>query len=129
MQRTRTRKRPCKICRKWFMPDPRQSGRQKTCGDLACQKENHRRQCEQWNRKNPDYFKANYLSEKLSRTEAPPAASEKRTPVVLPSSRINLFLPKDLVADTIGVRHLIILEYIIDQVMRHGKGRASVRAP
>ena len=129
MQRTRTRKRPCRICRKWFLPDPRQSGRQKTCGDSACQKENHRRQCEHWNRKNRDYFKANYLSEKLSRTEVPPAASEKRTPVALPSSRINLFLPKALVADIIGARHLIILEYIIEQVMGHGKGRSSVRAP
>jgi hypothetical protein len=41
--------------------------------------------------------------------------------VVTPSSRINLDLPGDLVADTIGVRLLIILEYIIEQVMRHGK--------
>lgn len=129
MQRTRTRKRPCKICRKWFMPDPRQIGRQKTCGDSACQKENHRRQCEKWNQKNRVYFKANYLSEKLSRAEAPPAESEKKAPVTSPSSRINLFLPKDLVVDIIGVRHFIILEYIIDLVMRHGKGRSSVRAP
>jgi hypothetical protein len=129
MQRMRTRKRPCKICRKWFMPDPRQIGRQKTCGDSACQKENHRRQCEQWNRKNRDYFKTNYLGEKLAHTKDPPSSPSNKTPVVTPSSRIALDLPRDLVADTIGVRHLIILEYIIDQVMRHGKVRSSVRAP
>lgn len=111
------------------MPDPRQIGRQKTCGDPLCQKENHRRQCAQWNQKNSDYFKANYLSEKLSRTKDPPASPLNKAPVATPSSRINLDLPKDVVADIIGVRHLIILEYIIEQVMRHGKGRSSVRAP
>ena len=102
MQRTRTRKRPCKICRKWFMPDPRQIGRQKTCGDPLCQKENHRRQCEQWNQKNRDYFKANYLSEKLAPTKDPPTSKLKKASVVKPSSRINLDLPKDLVTDIIG---------------------------
>jgi hypothetical protein len=129
MQRARTRKRPCKICRKWFMPDPRQIGRQKTCGDPLCQKENHRRQCAQWNQKNRNYFKANYLSEKLAHAKDPPTSTSNKAPVVTPSSRINLDLPKDLMADIIGVRHLIILEYIIEQVMRHGKGRSSVRAP
>jgi hypothetical protein len=125
MQRRRTRKRPCKICRKWFMPDPRQIGRQTTCGDPACRKENHRRQCAKWNRKNRDYFKANYLSEKLARTKDPPASPMNKAPVVKPSSRLNLGLPVDLVAEIIGVRHLIILDYIIAQVMR----RSSVRAP
>jgi hypothetical protein len=129
MQRTRTRRRPCKICRKWFLPDSRQIGRQKTCGDPACQKENHRRQCAKWNRTNRDYFKANYLSEKLARTKAPPTSKLNKAPVVIPSSRINLDLPKDLLVEIIGVRHLILLEYIIAQVMRHGKGPSSVRAP
>jgi len=107
------------------MPDPRQIGRQKTCGNPACQKENHRRQCAKWNRKNRDYFKANYLSEKLARTKDPPAPPLNNVRVVKPSSRIDLGLPVDLVADIIGVRHLIILEYIIAQVMH----RSSVRAP
>ena len=129
MQKTRTRKRPCKICRKWFMPDPRQIGRQKTCSNPACRKEHHRRQCARWNRKNRDYFKANYLSEKLAPPKDPPSSPLKKAAVVTPSSRINLDLPKDLVADIIGVRQLIILEYIIEQVTRHGKGRSSVRAP
>jgi hypothetical protein len=125
MQKTRTRKRPCRICRKWFTPDPRQIGRQKTCGDPACQKENHRRQCAKWNQKNRDYFKANYLSEKLAPTKDPPTSPSNKAPVAIPSSRIDLDLPRDLVADIIGVRGLIILEYIIAQAMR----RSSVRAP
>ncbi len=125
MKRTQTRTRPCRICRKWFLPDPRQAGRQKTCGKPACQKENHRRQCAKWNRKNRDYFKANYLSEKLARTKDPPASTTNKAQVVKPSSRIKLDLPVDLVADIIGVRRLIILEYIIAQVVQ----RSFVRAP
>jgi hypothetical protein len=125
MQSTRTRKRPCRICRKWFLPDPRQVGRQTTCGDPACRKENHRRQCAKWNRKNRDYFKANYLSEKLAHTKDPPASASSKAPVAIPSSRTDPGLPRDLVAEIIGVRHLIVLEYIIAQVLR----RASVRAP
>jgi hypothetical protein len=111
------------------MPDPRQVGRQTTCGDPLCQKENHRRQCAQWNQKNRDYFKANYLSEKLARTKDPLAPPMNEPTVVTPTSCIRLGLPVDLVAEVIGVRHLIILEYILAQVMRHGKGRSSVRAP
>ena len=55
------KKRPCRICKRWFMPNPKLKDRQMTCGDPDCQREWHRKKCEEWNRKNPDYFKANYL--------------------------------------------------------------------
>jgi hypothetical protein len=130
MSKAHTRKRPCRICRKWFEADPRQIGRQKTCNDPACRKENHRRQCEQWNRKNREYFKANYLSAKLARTKDPPAAAQNKTFFVKSSSRIKLYLPRDVVAGIIGAQHLVILEYIIEQMIRRAKGRSSAaRAP
>lgn len=128
MQTTRTRKRPCRICRKWFMPDPRQIGRQKTCNDPECRKESHRRQCSRWNRKNRDYFKANYLSEKLSRIKDPPPEPLEKAPAIIPPSRIKLSLPRDIIAQIIGAPHLIILEYIIAQMMGRAKMQ-SVRAP
>ena len=77
MRKARTCKRPCTICRKWFQPDPRQIGRQQTCGNPACQRELHRRPCREWNRKNRDYFKANYLSAKLEGTRDPPVSSKQ----------------------------------------------------
>jgi hypothetical protein len=129
MQRARTRKRPCRICRKWFMPDPRQIGRQNTCSDPTCRREDHRRQCSQWNRKNRDSFKANYLSDKLARSEDPPAASPKKALVVIPAGRIKLDLPRDVIAQLIGAQELIILEYLIEQMMRHGKVHSPVRGP
>jgi len=130
MQRARTRKRPCQICRKWFTPDPRQVGRQKTCGDPQCRRESHRRQCTRWNRKNRDYFKANYLSLKLARTKDPPEEPLEKAPADIPPSRINLYLPKEVVAETIGTQHFIILEYIIEQIIRRAKMPSHfVRAP
>jgi len=38
-----TKKRPCGICRRWFMPHPRLKDRQQTCGDRVCKKEWHRK--------------------------------------------------------------------------------------
>jgi hypothetical protein len=100
------------------MPEPRQIGRQKTCADPECRKENHRRRCAEWNRKNPEYFKANYLSAKLVRTKDPSAVSVKKATGVLPPSRIELGLPKKVVVDITGAEHLVILEYIIEQIMQ-----------
>lgn len=128
MPRARTRKRPCRICRRWFLPDPRQIGRQKTCGRAECKKEHHHRQCRQWNRKNPDYFKANYLSAKLARTKDPPAAAKKRC-VDVPPSRIKLRLQTDVVAEVTGAQHLVILEYIIEQIMQRVVIKSCLRPP
>jgi hypothetical protein len=118
MQRAKTRKRPCTICRRWFTPDQRQLGRQKTCGRSECQNELHRRQCRNWNHKNREYFKAIYLSEKLSRTKDPPDPSQERPPPVIPASRINLGLPKDVIIPIIGTEQMIILDYIIEQIIQ-----------
>ena len=36
-------KKPCRICRRWYRPDPRVGARQKTCGSPECQREWNRR--------------------------------------------------------------------------------------
>jgi len=41
-----TSMRPCRMCHRWYQPDPRQGGRQHTCDREACQRERHRRACE-----------------------------------------------------------------------------------
>ena len=58
---SRCKKRPCRICRRWFVPNARVKDRQMTCGDPGCKREWHRRKCQEWNRANRDYFRANYL--------------------------------------------------------------------
>jgi hypothetical protein len=96
------KKRPCSICRRWFMPHPRLKGRQKTCGDTACKKEWHRRKCIEWNQANSDYFKANYLQKKLD--------SQATTTQV--KNRLKTGLPLERVQEVIGIQHLVIIEYL-----------------
>ena len=66
MSKSSRGKRPCSICRKWFQPDVRQKGRQRTCSK-DCSNQLHRRACEKWNKKNREYFKNNALNEKIEK--------------------------------------------------------------
>ena len=59
------RKRPCRICRRWFRPDPRRKDRQMTCGRAACMREWHRRKCAEWNKANAELLKRERLAQKL----------------------------------------------------------------
>ncbi len=61
------RKRPCRICGKWFYPSPRARDRQRVCSDPTCQRERHRRSCSGWHEKNPDYDRERRLREKVRR--------------------------------------------------------------
>ena len=105
MIRSPTRKRPCRVCKRWFIPHPRLKDRQKTCGDQQCQREWHRRKCEQWNHNNADYFKDNYLDKKLEQTGTP-------------RSRLKTGLPLSYVQQLIGTPELIILEYLSQLLLR-----------
>jgi hypothetical protein len=96
-----TRKRPCSICRRWFTPHPRLKDRQRTCGDPECKKEWHRRKCAEWNRRNGDYFKTNYLQKKMD--------SQAMAQI---KSRFKTGLPKKYVQDVIGPQPLVIMEYL-----------------
>ncbi len=117
MAKATPRKRPCKICRRWFLPNVRLKDRQKTCTDPQCQKEWHKRQCEDWNKKNIEYFKADYLTKKLKKiTRAPP--DSKTTKIHLPKSRIKLRLPWSEFQEVINAEHIVIIEYLFEQYVR-----------
>jgi len=112
MAKTPTRKRPCRICRRWFLPDPRLKERQMTCGQTECQRQWHKKKCSEWNRKNSDYFKANYLQRKIDTATQPrgdPAASSPKT---VPASRMNTGMPLEYVKEVLGVDLVIIQEYL-----------------
>jgi hypothetical protein len=126
MANTKARKRPCSICRKWFLPDVRHKGRQTTCS-LACRKEKHRRRCKIWNEKNETYFKAIYLNKKLEQTNKPPPnhpppeSKKKHSP---PPCRVNLNLPYDVIESQIGTRSSIVVQYLIEQIVRRTHSNA-----
>ena len=103
MPRTVVRiKRPCRICRRWFTPNPRLKDRQKTCGDALCKREWHRKKCSAWNKENTDYYRTNYLQKKLDE-----ATGTKKTSKILPvKSRLNTGLPHGFVQEVIDFERL-----------------------
>lgn len=126
MPKATPRKRPCKICRRWFLPNVRLKDRQKTCADPTCQKEWHRRQCAKWNKRNTEYFKADYLEKKLEKTTQ--ASSDRQTTKEnLPRGRIKLGLPQDVIQDVISPKLLVIIDYFVEQLVRRYQAAIQVQ--
>jgi hypothetical protein len=103
-------KRPCSICRKWFVPDVRQKGRQRTCGP-QCRKELHRRQCEEWNRKHKAYPKNDYLAKKIEN-----AVDQHTKPdchAIVPQQQTNPVLPIEVIRAEYGIKPAIIIQYLV----------------
>ncbi len=111
------KKRPCRICRKWFAPNPRVGNRQKTCGSKECQKKWHAKKCSQWNRKNRACFQANNLSKKLQAVQ-----NQKTTigepPPQLPKSGICSKLPQEVIQEVIGIQPFVIVNYLSQVLLR-----------
>jgi len=120
------RKRPCCICHHWFLPNPKVKKRQVTCGDLQCQKQWHKRQCAKWNRKNADYFRSNYLQNKLDKAkknnQLPPATESDRDNKIRPSPPSFQNLPIQPIKEVVEIELLIVIDYVIKiQIFRFQK--------
>jgi len=59
------RKRPCRICRRWFRPQSRAGDRQRICSDASCQAERRRRSVAAWRARHPDYDREDRLRRQL----------------------------------------------------------------
>ena len=118
-------KRPCRICKKWFLPNPRLGDRQKTCGTPECQRQWHIRKCAEWNLKNRSCARESYLRGRLE-SLAPACNSPSSLPPSLTSPPLNpspqraspLDYPRDLVQEVIGAQQLVIIEYIVRLLIR-----------
>jgi hypothetical protein len=73
-----SRKRPCRVCRRWFQPHPRAGERQRTCSSPDCQRERHRRSCATWRRRHPDYDREDRLRRRLQVPEQATASAPLR---------------------------------------------------
>jgi hypothetical protein len=111
------KKRPCKICRKWFLPNPRLGVRQKTCGAEECKDKWHTKKCAQWNRQNRPYFQANHLSKKLQSNQNQEKASGNLTSR---SKKVGKSpqLPQKVIQEVIGVQQFVIIEYVSRVLLR-----------
>src|SRR4030042_3234563 len=92
-------KRPCRVCKRWFRPNPRAGDRQMTCGNPQCQREWHRMKCAKWNKENSDYFKGNYLKKKILTV----SEDKKNKQGKIPLSRFHLGLPRQEIQEVIGL--------------------------
>jgi hypothetical protein len=125
------RKRPCRVCRRWFAPDPRAGGRQMTCERAPCRQEWHRRACREWNRKNKAYYQENYLHKKLetlavrensaAKAQGKPTrgAAEKRQ-ATKPARRAHRVeaLAHELDLKVLDARQIVILKYVTHLLIR-----------
>jgi len=96
------KKRPCSICRKWFLPNPREGKRQKTCGGAECQAERHRRSCRSWHRRNPDYDRARRLQKRVRQEET---AENLARSLVDPLARLD----ESAARDAVGLEASVII--------------------
>ena len=109
------RKKPCKICRRWFRPDARVGARQRACGKPECQTARRQKTQASWCDLNPDYA-ADYRIQQRAVQKQPP--EPLRLPLPLPK------LPWDLAkdefgakgADFIGVACALLLRTAKDQI-------------
>lgn len=126
MPRRKSKKRPCRICRKWFTPNPRVGDRQKTCGNHECMNKWHAKKCVEWNRKNRECAQENYLHDKLtiavSQNDDDKKTSAADATAIAPvcASRSSSFpqLPRSLIQEVIGVQQMVIIEYVGQQLFR-----------
>jgi hypothetical protein len=63
-----SRKRRCRICGCWFVPDVRARKQQRVCGRPQCQQERHRRACARWHDNNRGYDRDRRLRAKIVRS-------------------------------------------------------------
>ena len=113
------KKRPCRICKKWYLPDPRAKNTQKTCGNKECQKKWHAKKCGQWNKKNRSYFQNHHLQKKLQAAAQQSPSPEIPPPAVKPAQSPQL--PQEVIQGVIGVQHYIIIEYVARVLLRSFK--------
>lgn len=122
------RKRPCRICRKWFTPNTRLGDRQKTCGDKECQRRWHAKVCAEWNRKNRSYFKAIHLKARLEASgSSPPSPSSKLHESSGSNIASPLDLPREVIQEVMSTQQLIIIEYIVRLLTRGVQEAISIQ--
>jgi hypothetical protein len=101
-------KRPCRICRDWFMPDPRVGDRQRVCSSPECQAVRRKKTQASWRERNPEYFVARRLKQRAEPSPSPSAPPPSPMRVPPPLDR----LPWDVAQDEFGVQGANFLGFL-----------------
>jgi hypothetical protein len=111
----KVRKKPCRICRRWFQPDARVGERQRACGKPECQTARRQKTQADWRKRNPEYPIAWRFDQRAAQTPPP---EPLRFPV--PLNQLPWEFAKDQFgaqgADFIGVMSILILGAAKDQI-------------
>jgi hypothetical protein len=102
------RKRPCRICRRWFRPHPRAGDRQKVCSELGCQRERHRRSCASWHSQERESKQGHRIKQAIIKEPREGGDGEIRP---LPER-----LAWDAVRDAVGLEIAVIAEEFAKQI-------------
>jgi hypothetical protein len=115
------KKRPCRICRRWFYPDPRVALRQRACSEQSCQVARRARTQASWRRRNPDYFTARRLQQR----RASAAEGSILEPLQLPPPLSQL--PWDIAQDEFGPVGSDFLGHLGRVLLRSGQDERKVQ--
>ena len=126
------KKRPCRICRRWFQPHRRVGDRQTVCSRDECQRERHRRSCAAWREREAHAERLDRLRRRVSvpKEELPSEPSTASPPG--PEARLRF----DRVRDAVGLQvsmiiqvlAIVIRDYVRDAVrVQNETGRANAR--
>src|SRR6185312_13344060 len=111
----KARKKPCKICRRWFHPDPRVGDRQRACGKPECQSARRQKTQADWRKRNPDYAIAWRLDQRAAQSPPP-----ERFRLAAPLNQLPWEFAKDHFgaqgADFIGVMGSLIHHAAKDEI-------------
>jgi len=111
------KKRPCSVCRRWFMPDPRVGERQKTCGRPECRESHRARTQRKWRRRNPDYWAERRLRQQVEQLDSGAGESAlSRSPPALMSK-----VPWEYAQDVIGAQSTVFIAFILRLVHRRAQ--------
>jgi hypothetical protein len=125
------RKRPCRICRRWFQPDPRVGGRQRACSKPDCQTARRQKTQASWRDRNPGYAIAWRIDQRGAQIQPPEAL---RMPA--PLNQLPWDVAKDQFgvqgADFIGIMGALLVRSAKDQMRPYRidpKGLPSILPP
>lgn len=105
------RSRPCSVCRRWFVPDARVRGCQRTCGP-SCRRELKRRTQAAWLERNPGYWAARRLRRQEARITFRNEAKKPEIPARRPPDAVRS-IPTEIVQDAIGVKGLVLTQFLL----------------
>jgi hypothetical protein len=113
----RTRKRPCRICRRWFYPDRRAGDRQRACSNPGCQTARRQKTQANWRAENPGYAAAYRIDQ---RHRDP---TEEPEPLRVPAPFHQL--PWDLAKDQFGGKGADFIALACTLLQRTAKDQSS----